>query len=137
MGLARPAVAQGDDVLTAQDVLAARQLHDEHLIEAGNGGEREGVEALGCREACLADPPLDQAALAIDQLQLNQPKQIAGMIDAIAGALAGKLVILAQHRRQFELLEVVGQQKLRCSLGRAGRHRVRRVHAAQSWVSAA
>ena len=58
MGLAGAAVADGDDVLTPVDVLAARQLHDQVLVHRRHGQEVEGVEALDCGEACSLDPAL-------------------------------------------------------------------------------
>lgn len=109
MGLAGAAVAQRDDVLAAQDIFAAGELEDEHLVEPGDSGEVERIEALHRREPRRPDTPLHRAALAVDQLQFDQPQQVAGMVDAIAGALAGNLVIFAQDRRQLQLLQVVGQ----------------------------
>ena len=35
------------------------------------------------------------------------------MVGALGGALAGQLVVFAQERRQFQGLEVMGQQHLR------------------------
>ena len=70
------------------------------------------------------DPPLDHAAFAVDQLQFDQAQQIAGMIDAVAGAFAGDLVVFPQNRRQLQLLEVMRQQNLRRAAGRSRRHLV-------------
>jgi len=56
MGLAGAAVADGDGVFTALDIFAPGQLHDQRLVYRGNGGEVEGVQALGGGEACGADP---------------------------------------------------------------------------------
>src|SRR5262249_28359855 len=42
-----------------------------------------------------------------------QAQQIAGMVDALSGALLGELVVFAQERRQLERFEVMGEQKLR------------------------
>jgi len=39
VALAGAAVAKRDDVLAPQDVFAARQFEDQHLVEAGNDGE--------------------------------------------------------------------------------------------------
>jgi len=62
--LAGPAVSGCDDVLLAVDVFAASQLLDEHLVERGDGGEVEGVEALHGREPRRPDAPFDGLALA-------------------------------------------------------------------------
>ena len=95
------------------------------LLRLGDGGEVERVEALHRREPCCPDAPLDRAPFAVDQLELDQPQQVAGMVGAVTRALAGHLVILAQHRRQLQLLEVMGEQHLRRgAIHRARRHRV-------------
>ena len=85
------------------------------------------------------DAPFDRAALAINEFELDQAQQIAGMIDAITRAFAGHLVVLPQHRRQLQLLEMMRQQNLGRAAGRARRHRVAGVagHAASSGRSTA
>ena len=122
MGLAGAAVAECDDVLPAQDELAAPQLQHQHLVEARDGGEVEGVEALHCREPGGTDTALDDAALAVEEFQLQQAEQVAGMIDAALSALARHLVVFAQDRRQFQLLEVVAQKHLGSTGPGAARH---------------
>jgi hypothetical protein len=124
MRLARAAVAQCNDVLAPQDILTAGKLQDEHLVEAGDGGKVERVEALHRREPRRPDTPLDRAPFAIDQLELDEPQQVAGMIGTVTRALARHLVILAQHGGQLQLLEVMGQQHLRRAAHRADRHRI-------------
>ena len=52
------------------------------------------------------------AALAVDQFHLDQTDKIPHMVDALGGALARQLVILAQESGQLEGFEVVGQQHL-------------------------
>jgi hypothetical protein len=59
-------------------------------------------------------------------------KQIARMIDAVAGALARHLVVFAKHRGQLQLLQVVGEKDLRRPAGRARRHGVEGRHAAHA-----
>ena len=39
MRLAGAAVSHGDDVLIAADVITARQLHHQHLVQRGHGLE--------------------------------------------------------------------------------------------------
>jgi len=122
MALAGAAVAERDDVLPAQDELAAAEFQHQHLVEARDRGEVESVEALHRREPGGAYAALDDPALAIDQFQFHQAQQIAGVIDAALRALARHLVVLAQDRRQLQLLEVVPEE----NLGRAGPGAARR-----------
>ena len=113
VALAGAGVAERDDVLAALDVLAARQLHHQRLVQGRQRREVEAVEALHGRELGRLDAALHHAPLAIDQLLLGQPQQEAGIVDAFGGALPGDLVVLAQEGRQLQRLEVVGQQNLR------------------------
>src|SRR3954452_24428847 len=83
MGLPRAAVAEHDDVVAGNDELTACQLQYQRLVEAGHRGEVEGVQALHRREAGLADAPLDETTLAVDQFKLGQAQQIAKMIHAL------------------------------------------------------
>ena len=94
------------------------------LLRLGDRGEVERVEALGHREPCGADAPFDRPSLAIDQFEFEQPQQVTRMIDAARGALAGDFVILAQHRRQLQLFEMMRQQELGGATHGAGRHRI-------------
>src|SRR5256885_1453846 len=55
----------------------------------------------------LADAPLDQPPLALQQLELGQAQQVARVVDVLGRALPGQLVMLAQEGRQPERLEVV------------------------------
>jgi hypothetical protein len=73
----------------------------------------EGVQALHRREASLANAPFDETALAVDQFKLGQAQQIARVIDALPGAFAGHLLVLAQKGRQLEHFQMMGQQHLR------------------------
>ena len=102
-------------------ILAAGEVEHELPVQAGDGVEVEALEALHRREPRGLDPAVDHPRLAVEQLQLDQPGEVADMIDVLGGAVAGELLVLAQHRRQLEPLEVVAQQDLR-RLGRR-RHR--------------
>ena len=93
MGLAGSAVAEGDDILTTLDVFASRQLQNQHLVERCDGLEVEAVEAFDGGEPGLSDPPLDHAALTVDQFQLGQTDKIPHMVGALGGAVAGQLVV--------------------------------------------
>ena len=48
--------------------------------------------------------------MALYQLKLGQPQQVARMVHALGGTLAGHLAVLPQEGRQLQLLEVVLQQ---------------------------
>jgi hypothetical protein len=54
------------------------------------------------------DPTLNCPSVPVDQFQLGQAQQIAGMVDPFGGALAGELVVLSQEGRQPECLQVMG-----------------------------
>jgi hypothetical protein len=113
MGLAGAAWPERDHVLPLLDVSAAGELQHQHLVQGRDGGEVEAVQALYGREARLADAPLDHPPLAIQELQLGETKQVAGVGHAFRRALPGQLVVLAQEGRQLECLEVVREQDLR------------------------
>ena len=78
-----PAVAERDDILTTLDVFASRQLQNQHLVERCDGLEVEAVEAFDGGEPGLSDPPLDHAALTVDQFQLGQTDKIPHMVGAL------------------------------------------------------
>ena len=61
MGLARAAVADGDDVVPVLYVFAAGQLHHHGLVHRGDGRKVEGVQALDGAEADRPDPALHHA----------------------------------------------------------------------------
>jgi hypothetical protein len=113
MALAGAAVAQCDHVLPPLDVLAAGELQHQHLVQRRDRCEVEAVQALDRREAGLADAPLDQPSLAIEQLELGQAEQVGRMVGAFRSTLPRQLIVLAQEGRQLERLEVVRQQHLR------------------------
>jgi hypothetical protein len=108
------AVADRDGVLAASDVLTAGEFQDQCLVERWDRRELETVEAFDRREPCLPDAALDHPPFPVDQFKFGQAQQIAGMVDALSGALLGELVVFAQERRQLERLEVMREQKLRC-----------------------
>jgi hypothetical protein len=113
VGLARARRSQGNHVLPRLDIRTARQLQDQQLVQRRERGEVEAVQALGRREARPADAPLDQPPFALQQLEFGQAQEVAGVVDALGGALPGELVVLAQEGRQPERLEVVPEQDLR------------------------
>ena len=106
-------VADRDHVLMARNVLAAGQLQDQCLVERGDRREVETVEAFHCRKPCLLDSALDSPPFPVDQFELGQAQQIAGMVDTLGSALLGKLVVFTQECRQLERLEMMRKQQLR------------------------
>jgi len=100
------------DILPAFDPFAARQFQHQHLVEPGDGGEVEAVEAFRHREPGGLDAPLHHAALAVDQLHLDQPGEVAHMVHALQGALPGELLMLAQDRRKLQRLQMGAEQDL-------------------------
>src|SRR3954451_8129817 len=123
VALARARIAKRDHILPGQDVLASGEVQNKHLVQARDGRKIEAVQALHGREPRLADPPLGHPPLALQQLELRQPEQIAGMIDALARALARHLLVLVQERWQLQLLEMMSQQNLGGAGHDAGRKR--------------
>jgi hypothetical protein len=73
VSLAGAAIAEGDDVVTGDDIFAARKLQNERFVERCDGGEVERVETFHRREMRHAYAPLDHAALAIDEFELREP----------------------------------------------------------------
>ena len=113
MSFAGATVANRDDVLAAADVLRAGQFQHQRLVERGDRGELEAVEAFDRREPGFLDPPFDSPAFPFNHLQLSQTQQVARIVDLLARALARQLVVLAQEGRQAEGFQVVGEQNLR------------------------
>src|SRR3981189_2698342 len=107
MRLAGAAVADRDHVVAASDVLAASELQDQCSVERRDRREVKTVQALYCREPCLLDAALDHPPFPVDQFEFGQAQQIAGMVDALGGALLGELVVFAQEGWQLERLEVM------------------------------
>ena len=113
MGLAGAAVADGDDVFTPLDVFAPGQLHDQGLVYRGDGGEVEGVQSLGGREASGADPALHQALVSVGEFQFGQAQQVVGMTDTLGRALGSELAVLPEEGGQLQFLEVVLKEQRR------------------------
>lgn len=87
MCLAGSAVSDRDDVVARGDVLAAGEFQRQRLVERGDGGEVEGVEALHRGKARGANAALDRAAFAVDQFEFDETQQIADMIVSVARGL--------------------------------------------------
>src|SRR5205807_8916315 len=91
MRLAGTAVADRDHVVAASDVLAASELQNQCRIERRDRREVKTVQALHCRESRLLDAALDHPPFPVGQFELGQAQEIAGMVDALGGALLGEL----------------------------------------------
>jgi hypothetical protein len=75
--------------------LASRQFERERLIERGNGGEVERVEALHRRKLSCPDATLDHASFAIDELELDEAQEEADMIETLTGGFRGDFLVLS------------------------------------------
>jgi hypothetical protein len=84
------AVADRDRIVAASNVFAAGEFQDQCLVERRDRGEVETVEAFHRREPCLPDAALDHPPFPVDQFEFGQAQQIAGMVDALGGALLGQ-----------------------------------------------
>src|SRR6516164_4375950 len=93
VALAGAGVADRDDILTPLDVFAARKLQNESLVQRRQCREVEAVEAFDSWELGGLDAAFDHAPLTLDQLQLGQLQQIAGIIGALVSALTCQLVV--------------------------------------------
>ncbi len=93
----------GNDVVVGDDIFATGEFEDERLVERGDGGEVECVEALHRREPGGADATLHHASLAVDEFEFDEAQQIPHMILAFARRLGGDLLVFTQHGRQLEL----------------------------------
>ena len=113
MALAGAAVADGDDVLPALDVLAAGQFHHQGLVQRRDGREVEGVQAFNGGESGRPDPPLHHALVAVDELKLGEAQQVLGMVHILGGAQGSHLPVFPEKGGQPEFLQVVFQQQRR------------------------
>ena len=111
MGLAGAAVADGDDILTALDVLAAGQFHDQRLVHRGDDREVEGVETLHCRESGGTDPAFHHPLMAVDEFQFGQTQQVLRVVRILGGVLGRHLAVLPEEAGQPEFLQVMFQKQ--------------------------
>ena len=100
MAFAGAGVAERDDVLAAQNLFAARQFQNQHLVERGDRRRVEAIERLNRWKARGADLPFDHTSFAIDEFEFGEAEQIARMIGAVLRALARNLLVLQQELRQ-------------------------------------
>ena len=63
----------------------------------------------------MPDAPLDQPALAVDQLQLHQTGQELDMIQALGRALLGDFLVFPQEGGQLQPLQVGTKWKVKRS----------------------
>ncbi len=109
VGLAGAAVADGDDVLPALDVLTPSQFHHQGLVQRRDCREVEGVQALRGGESGGPNPPLHHALVAVDEFKLGEPEQVLGMVHTLGGALGSHLTVFPEKAGQLQLLQVVFQ----------------------------
>lgn len=74
MRLAHAAWAESNDVLASLARFAACHFQHLHLVELGDGGEVEAVEAFDDREFGRLDAAFDRTPIAFDHLPLGKPK---------------------------------------------------------------
>jgi hypothetical protein len=82
------------------------------LLRLGIALKSKAVEALDRRGPRGLDPALDHPALAIDELELDQPGEEAEVVEPLGCALAGELLVFSQEGRELQRLEVVGERDL-------------------------
>ncbi len=97
VGLAGSAGTKGDDILAVGDELSAGETEDKLLVQGREGIE---VEALHRGELRRLDAAVNHPSLAVEQFELDQPGEVADMVDAFGGALPGELLMLALRRRR-------------------------------------
>ena len=108
-----PRVADRDDVLAPLDILERASSSTSVLLSDGNAMKSKLSRLLTVGNfAALIRRSTIRRSRSISS-SLGQPQQITRMVDALGGALAGHLVVLAQERRQLQRLQVMGQQDLR------------------------
>ena len=132
--LAGAAIARRDHILPSRHIVGAGEIKDQCLVQGWQGLEVEAVQAFDRREAGRLDPPFNQPPFPVDQFQFRQALQIAGVIDALGGALTRQLVIFAQEGRQLERLQMMTrsfsstltmrQSPRRSSMARYGKNEV-------------
>src|ERR1700720_4032335 len=113
MRLAGAAVAESNNIVVGDDIFTTGQFENERLVERWNGSEVERVETLHRGKAGGADAALDHALFAIDEFEFGETQKEADMIEPLARGLCGDLFIFAHEGRQFELTQMMGEQKLR------------------------
>ena len=71
------------------------------MLSGRDGLEVEALERFDDGEPGLPDASLDQAAIAVDQLQLHQSGQELHMIQTFGRALPRQFLVLAQEGGSF------------------------------------
>jgi hypothetical protein len=69
-----------------RSILTLGQFQHLHLVELGDGGEVEAVQAFDDGEFGPLDAALDLAAIPFDHLPFGKPEQVSDMIDTLCGA---------------------------------------------------
>lgn len=95
MALAGAAVAERDHVISAQDQLAEGEFQHQHLVEAGDRGGVEYVEALDGGDPGLPMGPSTMRLSRSISSSSTKAQHRAGMIDAITHTRGRPCRILA------------------------------------------
>lgn len=109
--LARPDLAEQDDVLPALDEVPLGE--PEHLVprDARLALDVEGVEGLEVREPRLLDPALDAAVVSVVDLSMDEIGQALRMRLAVLGGVRRGLRPALQDRRESQLLELLREER--------------------------
>jgi hypothetical protein len=88
------------------DEIARAPLFAERTATHSTAAARppESVEALHCREPSRPDAPSNCSTFTIDQIRFDLPQQITGWSTPSRAHSRAYLVLLAQHRRQLEVM---------------------------------
>ncbi len=97
MSLADLRWTESDEVLPPPDKLSRRQIEHQLLVESRNGVEVEAFQTFDRWELRRLDPAIDHLRFAIQELQFNQASKVTDMVNILCGALAGDLLMFAQH----------------------------------------
>lgn len=124
VGLACPAWAERDDILTPINPFATRQFQHLHLVQGGDRLEVEAVQTFDGGELCGFDPALDHPAFPVDHLQLNEACKELNVVQPLGGSLLGEFAVFPQNCWQPQRFEAVVQKDLG-SVAHAARPRIR------------
>jgi hypothetical protein len=86
------------------------QFQHQGAVDGGLGLKLKRIQCFENRKPGTFDSALSRPLLSLDQFSFDQPEQKGDMILVFAGANRGDRTILAQHRGQPELLQVMIQQ---------------------------
>ena len=103
---ANPRVSDQAQVLVLVQPLAAGQLHDLLLVQVRHATEVVAVQVLIDRERRLLDPRLQRVGRPLRRLQFHQTQQVLQVMGVLLSRLLRQLLVLGQHRRQSQPLQM-------------------------------